>query len=194
MDRKALLLVTFFVEGGLLLFGLLLMGGLGIVLSKFSLSWAATGYALLLCIPMLAALYFAQWSQWSALSHLRKEIDEKIAPIFVNCKIIDLTVIALLAGIGEELFFRGWLQGALTNRFGVWLGILVASTIFGLAHYLSISYAIYTFITGIYLGVIYQVTGNLYIVMAIHALYDFIALVYLVKKGRGEKTGLQTTG
>jgi membrane protease YdiL (CAAX protease family) len=192
MARKTLLLITLFVEGGLFLIGLLLLGGSSALLSRFSLSWSATVYSLLLCLPLFAMLYFDERSQWPPLVRLREEIDEKVRPIFADCKIIDLAVIALLAGTGEELFFRGWLQGILTIKFGVLPGILVASVLFGLAHYLSPTYAIYAGLTGLYLGVIYQVSGNLYIVIAIHALYDFIALVYLVRKGRGDGTGLHT--
>jgi CAAX protease family protein len=184
MNRKALLLVAVPTEGGLFLLGFLLVGGPQVLASKFELSWSATASALLLCLPMLVALYFAVCSNWAPLYQLRTELDEKVTPLFTNLKIPDLALIALLAGAGEELFFRGWLQDALTNRFDVWVGILVASVIFGLAHYLSLTYAIYAFLTGIYLGVIYQVSGNLYIVMLIHALYDFIALVYLVRKGK----------
>lgn len=188
MNRKALLLITVIVEGGLFLIGLLLMGGSGELLSRFSLSWGATGNALLLCIPMFAVLYLAMRSGWALLSRLRNDIDEKIAPIFADCRLFDLAVIAVLAGIGEELFFRGWLQSILIHRFEVWLGILITSAVFGLAHYLSTTYAIYAGLTGIYLGVIYQVSGNLFIVMAVHALYDFIALVYLVRKGKSVAT------
>ena len=192
MDRKTLLLVTLFVEGGLYVFGLLLMGSPSALQAKFNLSWSVTGYALLLCLPMFATLYFSVRSKWEPLSQLSQEIEEKVAPIFANCNIIDLGIIALLAGVGEELFFRGWLQGALTQRFGVWLGILTVSAIFGLAHYLSLTYAIYAGLTGLYLGLIYQISGNLYIVMVIHALYDFIALVYLVREGRLGDTGSST--
>ena len=182
MDRKALLLITLFVEGGLYLFGLLLIGGPSAMQSKFIHSWGATGHALLLCLPMLVVFLFTTQTRWSLLRQLRNEIEEKIVPIFVNCNFIDLVLISLLAGIGEELFFRGLLQGALINRFGVWLGILLASVIFGLAHYLSTTYVIFAFITGVYLGVVYHVTGNLYVVMTIHAMYDFIALVYLIRR------------
>jgi membrane protease YdiL (CAAX protease family) len=192
MDRKTLLLVTLFVEGGLYVFGLLLMGGPSALQAKFNLSWSAMGYALLLCLPMFATLYFSVRSKWEPLSQLSQEIEEKIAPIFENCNIIDLGIIALLAGVGEELFFRGWLQGALTNRLGVWTGILITSIIFGLAHYLSLTYAIYAGLTGLYLGVIYQISGNLYIVMVIHALYDFIALMHLIREGRLGDTGSPT--
>ena len=188
MSRKTLLIVAVLTEGGLFLFGLLLVGGPQALASKFELSWNATASALVLCFPMLAALYFAIRSDWVPLSQLRTELDEKVTLLFANLKIPDLALIAFLAGVGEELFFRGWLQGSLTNRFDVWIGILIASAIFGFAHYLSPTYAIYAGLTGIYLGMIYQVSGNLYIVMAIHALYDFIALVYLVRKGKGAET------
>ena len=181
MNRKTLLLVTLFVEGGLYAFGLLLMGGSNALQSAFSLSWVATGYALLLCIPMFGALYLSVRSNWEPLSRLRTEMEEKVVPIFAKCKIVDLALIALLAGVSEELFFRGWMQGALVNKLGVIPGILIASVIFGFAHYLSAVYAIYAGLTGLYLGMIYRAFGNLYIVMAIHALYDFIALVVLVK-------------
>jgi len=194
MDRKALLFVTLFVEGGLFVFGLLLMGGSGSLSPKFLLSWGATGWALLLSIPMFVGLYITSRSEWGPLTRFNDEIKEKVAPIFANCNVIDLALIAFLAGTGEELFFRGWLQGALASRLGVTLGILLASGIFGFAHYLSPTYAIYAGLTGLYLGAIYHISGNLYVVMGIHALYDFVALVYLVRKGNGKDQELRTTG
>ena len=189
MDRKALLLITIFVEGGLILLSLILLRFSHLDLwSRFNLSWGATVFALLLCIPMLAMLFFVVRLRWTPIDRFRREIDEKVMPIFANSKLPDLALIPFFAGVGEELFFRGWLQSILTSKFEAWLGILIASAIFGLAHSLSSTYAIYAGLTGLYLGVIYQISGNLYIVIVIHALYDFIALVYLADRGR--KTGL----
>ena len=197
MNRKKLLLISFAVEGGIFLLGLVLINFSQIQpWTGFSLSWSATEYALLLSFPLLVALYISMQSSWEPLSRFRTELEEKIQPIFTECKLIDLAMIAFLAGTGEELFFRGWLQGVLTTKFSVWLGILIASLIFGLLHYLSTTYAIYAFLTGMYLGLIYQASENLYIVMAIHALYDFIALVYLFKKSKAqkEKDSISATG
>lgn len=192
MDRKALLLITVFVEGGLILLGLILIRFSRFDLwSRFDLSWGASASVFLLCLPMLAMLFFAVRSRWTSLSHLRSEIDEKIMPIFANSRLPDLALMAFLAGVGEELFFRGWLQSVLTSKFDTWVGILIASVIFGLAHYLSSTYAIYAGLTGLYLGIIFQLSGNLYIVMVIHAVYDFIALVYLVGKDKNEGVGHQ---
>ena len=159
--------------------------------SRFNLSWSATIYALLFCVPMLAVLYVSVRTPWTPLARLKQEIDEKVLPIFANCNISDLTIIALFAGTGEELFFRGWLQSALINKFGMLMGILIVSLIFGLAHYLSITYAIYAFLTGLYLGLIYQAFGNLYIVMVIHAVYDFVALMYLLKNAGKKASSAQ---
>lgn len=186
MSRRSLFLVTIVVEGGLYLFGLLLMGGSEAVWSHFNFSWSATAYAFLLCLPMLAVLYFTVRSKWTTLSRFRNEIDQNIVPIFANYRPVDFALIALLAGVGEEIFFRGWLQSALSAKFGVVLGILTASLIFGLAHYLSFTYAIYAGLTGVYLGMIYYVTGSLYIVMTIHAVYDFIALIYLIRRKKSK--------
>ena len=187
MDRKTLLLVTAFAEGGLYFLGLTLMSSAQIELrSVFSVSWDAAIYALLLTLPLFAVFFLIERTGWGPIDELRNEIDEKVRPIFSNCNLIDLAVIAFFAGVGEELFFRGWMQAVLVERSGVLIGILITSLIFGLLHYLSTAYAVYAFITSIYLGIIYLATANLFIVMAIHAIYDFIALVYLVRKGKDD--------
>ena len=193
MNRNTLLLVTVITEGGLYFLGLALMNLAEIELrSVFSVSWTSTFYALLLTLPMFVTLYLVERSGWQPIVELRNEMDEKILPIFSNCNTVDLAVIAFFAGVGEELFFRGWMQAVLVERSGVLIGILITSLIFGVLHYLSTAYFIYAFLTSIYLGIIYLVTGNLFIVMAIHAVYDFAALVYLVRKGGQEETDLPT--
>jgi hypothetical protein len=185
MSRKTLLSVTVIVEGGLFLLALYLLTAAGLdVRTGFDPSVSATVLALMLCLPMLGALYITAHVDWPPLSRLQKEIDEKIRPIFANCKPIDLLIISLSAGVAEELFFRGWLQTFLVDRFGLLAGIILTSLLFGLAHYLSKEYALYAFVTGIYLGAVFQWTGNLYLLMVIHALYDFIALLTLKRERR----------
>lgn len=183
-----MLYVAIGVEGGLFLVGYLLLGSSAAEFwNRFKISFQSTGLAMLYCLPMFAGLLFTLRSEWEPILQLREEIYQKILPIFSNSKLIDLAIIAIFAGVGEELFFRGWMQKALIDSTGVLPGILIASLIFGLLHYLSTTYAIYAFITGVYLGIIYFATGNIYIVMAIHALYDFVALVVLVH--RREESG-----
>jgi len=183
LSRKKLLAITVLVEGGLILLSMLLLrDSISDLWIRINFSWGGMVDALLLCLPMFAALYFTMHSEWRPMVQLRNEMDEKLLPLFAKCKRIDLAIIAFFAGVGEELFFRGWMQAVLVERSGLVIGILITSLIFGLLHSLSTVYALYAFITGIYLGVIYFALGNLFVVMAIHAIYDFVALIYLTRK------------
>ena len=51
--------------------------------------------------------------------------------------VLAATATALTASIGEEIFYRYWLQTRLEALLGRWAGILVASLIFGLMHLAS---------------------------------------------------------
>ncbi len=105
------------------------------------------------------------------IGSIRSIVMNEVRDIFSNCTLFDLILISLLAGIGEELLFRGVLQ--------VKLGIIAASIIFGLAHYISLAYVILTIIMGLYIGFLFNLTGSLLVVIQLHFIYDLVALVYL---------------
>ena len=92
-----------------------------------------------------------------------------------------LALIALAAGFGEELLFRGLLQQGLHNYFPAkeWGVIAIVSLLFGLAHCLTATYAIFAFLISFYLGWLYWWTGNLLVPILVHALYDFFVLGHL---------------
>ena len=71
----------------------------------------------------------------------------------------------------------GWVGGS----WGVWVGLAVASVLFGLAHAITVSYVLLAALMGLYLGWLWIATGNLLVPIMAHAGYDFLALVYLVK-------------
>jgi membrane protease YdiL (CAAX protease family) len=79
------------------------------------------------------------------------------------------------------MLFRGLLQAAFTDWWGVVIGLGVASVIFGLMHIITLTYAVLAALLGVYLGVVWILDGNLLSVVIAHAGYDFVALVYLVK-------------
>jgi membrane protease YdiL (CAAX protease family) len=91
-----------------------------------------------------------------------------------------MLLIALLAGVGEELFFRGLLQPGLAGWTGAWTALILTSALFGVLHWITPAYAALAGLVGLYLGAFMAVSGNLLVPILVHALYDFFALRYLL--------------
>ncbi len=108
-------------------------------------------------------------------------VEHKVAPLFAGRTAGELALVAVLAGIGEEAFFRGVLQTWLDGRFSGAVAIALAGAVFGAAHWLTTSYAILAALVGIYLGWLFLGSGNLLVPIVTHALYDFVALCILVR-------------
>ena len=92
-----------------------------------------------------------------------------------------LVALSLLAGVGEELLFRGAVQGWLSLHLGPWPAIVLASVLFGLVHYVSLAYCVVAAGLGLVLGIAYYLSASLGMVMLWHALYDLIALYCLLQ-------------
>lgn len=105
----------------------------------------------------------------------------RVSGIFRGYSWVHLGCVAALAGVGEELLFRGFLQTWLSSYFAITWAILVTSIIFGVLHYLSHAYFISVILMSVAFGVAYYVTDSLLMVMVWHGAYDFIALVVLIK-------------
>jgi uncharacterized protein len=105
----------------------------------------------------------------------------RVSWIFKGYSWVHVSCVAALAGLGEELLFRGFLQTWLNSQVAIVWAILLASIIFGLLHYLSHAYFICTILMSIALGVGYYLTDSLLMVIVWHGAYDFIALAVMVK-------------
>jgi membrane protease YdiL (CAAX protease family) len=94
--------------------------------------------------------------------------------------LINLVFVAVFAGVGEELFFRGVIQRLLIQTFkNAWIGIIAAAFLFSLFHFQFLGF-IPRFILGILLGAIYWYSGSLWPAILAHFFYDafIIILVY----------------
>lgn len=143
-------------------------------------------------IPPLIGLWVVDALPWAPLEQLRKLVRDLLQALVGGSSVRQLALVALAAGIGEELLFRGLIQAGLTRwmgpPWGVAVGLVVASLAFGACHWLSTTYAVLAIGAGLYFGVLMIVTGSLWTPLVAHAVYDFIALVYLLDARHG---GLQ---
>jgi membrane protease YdiL (CAAX protease family) len=146
---------------------------------------SAIGWGAAATIPLLIGMLLTDRFPVGPLRELRKTVDDLVAPLFATLSIFQLAMVSLLAGVGEEMLFRGLLQSALIEWTegpgGIWLGLAGASLAFGLCHYLSTTYFLVTTLIGVYLGALFVWTDNLLAPITAHALYDFVALIYLVR-------------
>ncbi|HEV3237849.1 MAG TPA: CPBP family intramembrane glutamic endopeptidase, partial [Gemmataceae bacterium] len=95
-------------------------------------------------------------------------------------------------GIGEEMLFRGFTQAALATWLGIWWALVLASVLFGLLHAITLTYAVLASLAGAYLGLVWIATDNLLAVIVAHALYDFVALTYLLRDASKKTQGAVT--
>ncbi len=110
---------------------------------------------------------------------IQETLDNIMNFYFESCSIIKLAILSLIAGFGEEAFFRGFLQSVISNNFGEFTGVLIANLIFGALHLITLTYGIIVFFIGCYLSAILNYTDSLFVLMWCHSLYDFFALLYL---------------
>lgn len=188
-DRTTVVYLAVLFEGGLLALAWILgwaFGHLPLATCHWSLTDALLGIGFTL--PMVGL--FMAMMRWPVgpVGKMKDLTESFIRPLMAPCTVLDLFGISILAGLGEEMLFRGVFQSALT----VWLaspllGLVGASVIFGLGHSLTWFYALFATIMGLYLGWIWMTWNNLLIVIVAHALYDFIALVLLLRVMAPEK-------
>ncbi len=146
---------------------------------------SGTVYGLMATIPLLALFVGSELCSphWKPLRDLRELVLTKLMPVLNGIPVWGLLLISVGAGFGEEWFFRGFLQqlfkSMLSPESGIWPAILIVSLIFGFCHALSRTYFVITFVISIYFGYVMELTGSVLPAAVSHALYDFVALIYL---------------
>jgi membrane protease YdiL (CAAX protease family) len=173
--RKKIMVLAVTMEGLALLLAVFLAWYFGISLMPLSENYLrdiliGTAGAL---VPFVFFLFLMteRAGKVALFGSLRRIVTTGVKEIFSNAKLIDLIVISLIAGISEELLFRGVLQAQ--------YGIVAASIVFGLAHCISAAYVITAAIMGFYIGAFYYFSNSLLVPVQIHFIYDLGALIYL---------------
>jgi membrane protease YdiL (CAAX protease family) len=118
---------------------------------------------------------------------LRKTMITEVRVIFLSLRFIDIFIISLAAGFAEEMLFRGIFQVKFGIVMASILGIVMASILFGLVHFITPAYVVVTVLMGFYIGFFYLLFGSLLIPILLHFVYDLGALTYLRYYVKGEE-------
>ena len=97
------------------------------------------------------------------------------ADAFTGSLPLDLLMISVLPAVCEELLFRGMVMGAY-ERWGTWRAIFISAALFAGLHG-SVAGLPVHFLLGVALGYVAASTGSLLPGMALHGVYNAIAVV-----------------
>lgn len=144
------------------------------------------GYQCLIGIGFGIGLFGLMWLSGKIPHHRIRQMErnshEVVCRLFLPLSGMEILVLCLSAGVGEELLFRGWLQSYLavaswmswTTEYQPWIAMVGSSLVFGLCHYLSFEYFLMASLMGLLLGGLFWWTGSLLVVIMAHAIYDWL--------------------
>ncbi len=180
MSRLRFLQMAGLVQGGVVLLAFLIGWVVGVQpLSLVRWDAGNLGWGLLAVVPMLGVYRFSPGLRKLALQSLGESLSQ--------CRWYDLIVLAALAGVGEELLFRGVIYAGLA-KINPWVGLILSNVTFGLLHALSRNYFLTATAIGVTMHALAEVSGerNLLAPITAHAVYDLVAFVLLVREWRRE--------
>ena len=137
-------------------------------------------------IPLILIFLAFEQIHAKSVGNIRRLLLETLGPGLLDRHWTDLLILALIAGIAEELLFRGVIQPWIEQFWGVTAGLVISNCIFGLVHAVTPLYALLAGLVGIYLGLSlnYGTEKNLLVPIIIHGLYDFLAFFALIRMYR----------
>ena len=140
-------------------------------------------------LPLCLIFIALNQLQMDSLQKIRQVLHATLGPSLSKHHWTDLFVLAAIAGISEEILFRGVIQPWIENSWGMMVGLLASSVLFGLVHAVTALYFFMATAVSIYLGLYldYDNTRNLLTPIIIHGLYDFFAFVVILHSYRLEQ-------
>lgn len=148
-------------------------------------------YGLMGAAPLFLLLMALSQINISAVQNIRKLLLDTLGSSLHRLQWQDLLVLSAIAGISEEVLFRGVLQPWLETAWGMTAGLLASNAIFGLVHAVTPLYAVLAGLVGVYLGLCLDYGGqrNLLTPILIHGVYDFLAFMVIMRAYATEQKG-----
>ncbi len=123
---------------------------------------------------------------WSiALEHLGWATQPELVPVFGQGFVGYIAALIIAAGVAplaEEVFFRGFLQAGLENRFGAWVAIILTAGLFALVHVLP-GVLPPIFVLGLIFSILRFETDSLWPSIVLHAAFNALSVTaaYLIE-------------
>lgn len=115
-----------------------------------------------------------------------RRLSKTLADAAGAIKTFDAILLAVMAGVSEELFFRGALWALVDSFLGQWSALAVTSLLFGAVHGAFrkgyILWSGFALAAGVLCGILLMVTGNLLASVVMHIVIDAVNLPFLIRR------------
>ena len=159
--------------------------------AKLFFSEAALFQGIVWTLPMILLFGLAQNRPEVPFQKIRRLLLDTLGPGLYRRHWSDLLMLASIAGISEEVLFRGVIQPWIETLWGMQVGLIACNVLFGFAHAITPLYTFLAFLIGMYLSLSMDYGGdrNLLIPMVIHTVYDFWAFIVLMREYAADQGG-----
>ena len=187
-ERSEFLNFAGLIEGGLALAALSIGWCVSInPVEHLSWDWLAFGWGVLATVPTFAIFWLTYRYPVGSLRKIRDFLSRELAPSLSNLHWYDLVLLSILAGVSEELLFRGLLQpwiGRACDSAGA--GQFLSNLVFGVVHWVTPVYALLACVIGNYLSWLMTLTKphNLLTPIVTHTIHDYLAFLMIVAEYR----------
>jgi len=133
-------------------------------------------------LPMFLFFLFAVRVPIQAFQKIKQFLLDELGPRIEHGSILELFILSIFIGLGEEMLFRGVLQ-SWASQYGIMAAIVFTNLLFGIVHSVTRLYVVIATLMGVYLSLllIFFSPQNLLIPITTHAIYDFLCFVYILR-------------
>ncbi len=176
ISGKDFFMMTIYVQGGILILGIVLSFLFKIELLQilnFNLSAIIVGSIAGTTLALIIAAVYK--SRFKIFKKLQKDLT-KTLKVMSGFNFFQILLISFIAGLTEEIFFRGFLQQVIEINFGLVTALIISGILFGVMHYISNVYTVYIFFVSAVFGLIFVFTENLWGAIFAHFLFDLVGI------------------
>jgi len=156
--------------------------GLGVSpLKDLNWNWNDLLIGTLAALPMFVFFLLAVKLRIPALQKIQQFLLDELGPRIAGGSILELFILSIFIGLGEEMLFRGVLQ-SWSTQYGIIFAIIFTNLIFGILHSITRLYVIIATLMGVYLSLllILFTPQNLLIPITTHTVYDFLCFLMIM--------------
>ena len=138
-------------------------------------------------ISSAAILYFIFWLGKIILDKygIIPNHNQNISSVYANKESLPAWLVGILLffpiGFGEEMFWRGYLQRLLSEKYNKWAGLVLTVILYTAVHIATLNpiLLIASFLVGIYWGLIFLWRGNIVAAVLSHMIWDMVIFVII---------------